>query len=488
MCDDKKMLFFQSKKHWMESLKIFSQFIYLVLNEAANSDDPLKHEAVTALIEYEGLVRSIVQWASFWYTGSCPDLFDEIGHTDMAMILSCGRLVTSYLTKNMPSLRETIASTPVSLPDNSIVSFVVGLIRRMSIEFDKENLSTLHHLIVDEDCVDKSVIVGMIGFGVSLAEREDATTSLVFFPMVISMLFQGSKVSKRYPSDTRFAFAIRAGLVQMCLRFIERFGDHTNSQGDTRSTLFRNIEGIFKSIHDVALHKKTWKAIRHERQDIEEKLDHLDTSIIHNVKCKELLDMIKSILDINGANCCHCNKSLSRKERYQCGGCNRMTYCSRSCQRADWLSGHSHACCNKDTVISGQFQGRVLPIITPDNERAAAKMEELEINNNMIQLKLFLDHSATILEQAKSLNIPLCDCVVKFELRYYPPKVTTYHYSMVYMEPEKKQFKTSRSKKSITCMFYSYNFTGGITAHLGEPTSILGVQRLFPCDWLTDKK
>jgi len=490
MCDDKKMLFFKSKKHWMESLRSFAQLICYLMNEGISieSEGSLKREAVTVLIGHEGLVRAIVQWASFWYTESCPHLFDEIGVDDYTLIQRCGRLSTQLLLKDESSLRKTIGAMQVSLPENDIVSFVVGLIRRLKIERETEYLSTLHYLIVDGDCVDKSVIVGMVDFGVSLAECEEAITSLVFFPMVFSMLFQGSEVSKRYPSDTRFAFAIRAGLIQMCLRFIERFGDHTTSQGDTRSTLFRNIEGIFKSIHDVALHKKTWKAIRHERQDIEEKLEHLDTIIIDDVKCKTWLDKIKSILDMNGAYCCRCNKPLGSKERFQCGGCNMMTYCSRSCQRDDWLNGHRYACCNKDTVTPGQFQGRVLPITIPDNERAAAKMEELEVNNNMIQLKLFLDHSTTILEQAKSLNIPLCDCVVKFDLCDYPPKVTTYHYSMVYIEPEKKQYEASRSTKNITCMFYSYNFTGDVTNHSGEPTTKLGMQRLFPFEWLTQNK
>ena len=397
----------------------------------------------------------------------------------------------------MPDLRERIATMPiVSKYDdpNCTVSYVAGLIGHMQSnnEVDQEDLGILRHLIVDADCVDKGVIEGMIDFGVNSTDvGPEYTAELVF-----TMLYKGVLGRDgNHPSDTRVAFAIRAGLINMCLSFVDRLGRQTTSQGDIEA-LFSHVEAIFKSIYLVALHKKTWKAIRHVRQDIEDTLKHLDTSIIHNVKSRELLDVVKCILDINGAYCCHCNKPLGRKERYQCEGCNRMTYCSSTCQRSDWRNGHSQACCKNDQACCktatddncGQFQGRMMPFSAPEDERAALKFRELEININMIQLKLFLDHSATILEQAKSLNIPLCDCVVRFELRYYPPKVTTHHYSECYVSTP-KEYEASRSQKNISCMFYSYNFTGDvISTHLGEPSSMLCMQKLFPWKWLTQKK
>ena len=69
-----------------------------------------------------------------------------------------------------------------------------------------------------------------------------------------------------------------------------------------------------------------------------------------------------------------------------------MTYCSKACQKGDWLNGHI-VTCNKEYTEeqSGQFQGRLFPEALQENERAAAKMKELEINITMVQLKLFLD-------------------------------------------------------------------------------------------------
>ena len=104
-----------------------------------------------------------------------------------------------------------------------------------------------------------------------------------------------------------------------------------------------------------------------------------------------------------------------------------MTYCSRACQKEDWLDGHSVNCCSRSYTYetAGRFQGKLLPSKTPDNERDAAKLNEIEKNITMIQLKLFREHSETILSQAEALDIPLCDCVVKIDLRQCPPTVAT---------------------------------------------------------------
>ena len=80
------------------------------------------------------------------------------------------------------------------------------------------------------------------------------------------------------------------------------------------------------------------------------------------VKCMELLDMVRSVLDLNGLYCCRCNKSLGKKDMKRCNGCNCMTYCSKACQKEDWLNGHNITC-NKPYIDeqSGQFQGRMWP-------------------------------------------------------------------------------------------------------------------------------
>ena len=203
--------------------------------------------------------------------------------------------------------------------------------------------------------------------------------------------------------------------------------------------------------------------------------------ITNSVKCMELLDMVRTVLDLNNAYCTRCNKSLGKKEIKRCNGCNRMTYCSKACQREDWLNGHNLTCCEKHYTDeqAGQFQGRIWPVREPESERAAAKLEALEQNFNMIQLKLFLDNSGTILSQARELNIPLHDCVVHFDLRYCPLTVEVIRYTERYVQPEQmKCFEETSSKENITCIYYSFFYMGTLGDNGVSPS--IALQRLFP--------
>lgn len=89
---------------------------------------------------------------------------------------------------------------------------------------------------------------------------------------------------------------------------------------------------------------------------------------------------------------------------------------------------------------------------------------------NMIQLKLFLNNSETIMSQAKALCIPLYDCIVMFDLRKCPIKIETFAYThsknfftdcdcaecqngYFGSREEREGFENSRSKDNITCMY-----------------------------------
>ena len=171
-----------------------------------------------------------------------------------------------------------------------------------------------------------------------------------------------------------------------------------------------------------------------------------------------------------------------------------MAYCSEACQRNDWVNGHSLTCCKSytDVIIAGGalasigfFQGRAVPQTIPENERAAAKLKELEKNISMIQLKLFLDNSETILSQVEALDIPLYDCVVMFDLRECPSTVTTASYIDRFNDTQpdiKKSFEEIRSKENITCHYSSRIFARGAQGE--DKQQIVLMQRLFPHEWL----
>ena len=389
------------------------------------------------------------------------------------------------LTNEGKNRLQAIGSTPIinkAYDPTCMVSYVVGSIRHIKTsDWDGADLTNLQSLIFDSDCVDKGVIREVVDFGLNYTT--DSKTSQFVCLLSNMMILQCDYKYKSndmisHPNDTRTAFAVRAGLIGMCLGFVEKFG-----KLESKESLLNNLLFIFDLVHKVSLHQKTFKAIRSKRQQIEEKLVSLEGSevVTSNPKCKELLDMIRSTLSANGSFCCRCNKSLSKTEVKLCNGCGCMSYCSRSCQKEDWFNGHNVACCKSYTTdLAGQFQGRVIPVVAPDDERAAGKMEELEKNTTMVQLKLFLDNSETILKQASSLNLPLYDCVAQFDLRKCPIKVETVK-SLECLNG----FETSRSKDNITCLYCSDFYNGELLEDGRVPN--VTMQRLFPHDWLTKR-
>lgn len=204
----------------------------------------------------------------------------------------------------------------------------------------------------------------------------------------------------------------------------------------------------------------------------------------------ELVGIVRSTLDIQATYCCRCNKELRRTGVKQCNGCGIMVYCSKACQKEDWLDGgHKLSCCKSFGWLpfqsfmtythetAGLFQGRIFPIAVHKSDRALAKLEDLEKNITTIQLKLFLDHSDTILTQAMGLGIPLYDCVVYFDLRECPPTVTTKSYTECFATPESmKGFEDSRSRENITCVYKSNVFYGE------DESDLVGIQRFFPLE------
>ena len=510
MCNDTKRLFFKSNKHWKEGImsfvRLISNLIYLSGIKKANVIDPL--------LEYEGLLASIVQWR-FWGEEHRPDIAKELSmvQNDLCKdIVELAETITAdlidYSTKFDDSeLLTTIGTIPIinkEYDPNCMVSFVEGFICHLKTAEWDDGVNILNSLIGDADCVDKGVITGMIDLGLNFIDDYNDYNKAKFVigkSMGMVQHWISADDNEAEQSDTRVALAIRVGLIEMCLNFIERFHSHKleshvvddeeDDDDDSTTCLFDRIMYIFSvHIHNVSLHKKTAKAIRSKRVTIEKELVRLEqnTNITNNPKCKKLFDMVKSIFNLNGSYCCRCNKYLSRTQVKQCNGCHRMTYCSKACQREDWLNGHSVTCCKSYTdATAGQFQGRLRPKALPENERAAAQLKEVETNMNMIHLKLLLDNAEDILRQAKGLDLPFYDCVVCFDLCKCPPTVRVEDYRENFPTPrEVKGFERSRLKENITCDYYSYIINGELDEDGDTPRLIM--QRFFPLAWLTNEK
>jgi len=493
ICDDTNRLFFKSNEHWRKSIKPCAGLIYNMLSTSIEGcKDNIK--VIDTLFNHVGLLRCVIQWG-FWEHRL--DIAKELPAEDFETIIKMGNSAATLATAisgdcDCLQLLENIGTTPIVNKEhdpNCMISYTAGLVLQMNRQgknLDEFPFPLIQTLILSADCVDGVVIGEIIRYGTNVASdlvNADRLTRLSY-----PMLLQKTDTEKRLPCDTRTAAAIRAGLIEMCLNFIGRFGGHESFHinDDCNLSLFVNIEYTFQSIYNVSLHQKTAKAIRSKRGGIEDNLVRLEQNnkIANNHNCKLLLSKVRSILDINGSFCCRCNKSLNRTEVKQCNGCGHMTYCSKACQKEDWLDGHSATCCSKSYSHeeAGHFQGRIFPLEALDNERDDRKMEELEKNVTMIQLKLFLDHSETILRQAEALDIPLCDCVVKIDLRYCPPRVAIKCYTEFCQAPEHRMgFEESRSKDNIMCIYASSLFI------VGYSEDRLAMQRFFPHEWLVEQ-
>jgi len=492
MCNDMERIFFKSNEHWGLGIKRFAQLVVTLIQF---EDDEIVH----SLLNHDGLLRSIIQWG-FWDEYR-PDISNEIEAGDLAHIAKAGRISVYFsletavkinddtddpFSSTNKSLMQTVGITPIvnkEYDPSCLVSYTAGYIRQMKKGWKGHNIMPLVYLTGNLDYVDKEVIIEMIDYGLNC---KDCTCDKAMFWGLISK--NVLEDSNKEPNDTRVAFAVRAGIVEMLLNFIHRFGGINFDDDDVKVQLFEYLGSVFHYIHQISLHQKTAKAIRSKEEIIENQLVclELNTDISGNTNYKKLLDMLRSTLEQSGSYCCRCNKSLSKTEVKQCNGCCCMAYCSRACQKEDWLNGHKLTCnkpFNGDTI--GQFQGRIMPILAPEDGRDASKLEELERNTSMIQLKLFLDNTETILEQVKSLDIPLYDCVVLFDLRECPINIKTFAYTEYanwHRIPEVKEgYGVHRSKENITCIYFSTLYTGD------EPSKSL-LQRLFPCKMLTTKE
>ena len=396
--------------------------------------------------------------------------------------------------ESRPRLLE-IGATPIVNKDhdpNCMTSYTAELVGRLKNHVHAGDFtsvfSTVQRLIRDGDCVDKVVIEHVIDLGLNhVVNYKD---SIKVGLLLLEVINKGSAINN-YTSDTRTAFAIRTGLIEMCLNFIKRFADHESFWDDSGLHMHGLIVCMFQSISRVSLHQKTAKAIESVKRSTNNEKNVVKlmanlmidgTSCMRNsIECRALVIIAMSIIGNLGSYCCQCNKQLSKTQVKLCNGCGRMSYCSRACQREDWLSGHNLSCCKRGThETAGQFQGRIQPAEIPPEERAAAKLKEIEINMNMIHLKLFLDNSETILSQASDLDIPLFDCVVAFDLRNCCPalKVKVMEYTESFdSEDGIIGFEKSRSKDNIMCVYYS-------NIYIGEVEEELAMQRFFPHEWL----
>jgi len=156
---------------------------------------------------------------------------------------------------------------------NCMVSYVAGMIQMMKATGDNDYFSVIMGFLNDDiDFVDKGVITEVVDFGINFTN--DFDTAAFVARITHDMLLRDIQINECQPSDGRTAYAIRAGLIEMCLSLIERFGGHESfvyARDCDEESLFDILRDTIENVHNISLHMKSAKAIRSKRNCIEER-------------------------------------------------------------------------------------------------------------------------------------------------------------------------------------------------------------------------
>jgi hypothetical protein len=490
MCDDNKRLFFKSNKYWHEAMPTFAA---LVSDLLSSSDDlSTKVTASTVchiLLQNEGFLESIVH-RCFW-TSYRPDLVKEyeshqpsvdvkslesFAHMGIKNIHFIGldrnktetdeelnRLtVPEAFSQDGLDLITTIAKTPVvsrAHDPRCKVNYVVGMIRMLKIVDSvdrRDQFSVLNSMFAyNADYVDNGIIAEVIELGSKfIASIDDAVT---ISELSYSMLVRRAQ-GHVYPIDKRLAFAIKSGLLDMCVEFIMRFACDPTIQllarDAQRDELMRRFVCIAEFIHAVGFHQKTAKAIRDHRSQIIEALSRLSAQV-KTEQTTKFVDLLSSIMDLNVGSCSCCNKPIEWHTALFCGGCRRVAYCGKKCQKKDWRHGtHSSDC---------SFLARsadVMGLTTFEVKSSRNKSMLTGLRNNIVtsQKKLFLRHEVSIM---RLLTLPdRSDYIAVFDHNNQHPVSIAHYHEQFACSKQRAWFEEFRSPDKVICMFASDVFNG----------------------------
>lgn len=214
----------------------------------------------------------------------------------------------------------------------------------------------------------------------SVVSFEDA----MLITMTIFSILQPQTGAFSKVSDSRIAAAISSGLLELCLDFCSRYGEHTDPHPDTEDHMITYLWHLASSAHVSALHRRSFKAINRRLGPIQKALsdlgvtekklylpaaDQTDKSSVPSTaentffigwenkypgntkRCKEVIQSVKSALYLSTTCCCQCLKTIKASVVKRCSNCQRTVYVSARCmffellfESCHDLKSHSLAC------------------------------------------------------------------------------------------------------------------------------------------------
>ena len=228
------------------------------------------------------------------------------------------------------------------------------------------------------------------------------------------------------PDDTMFAHAICAGLLQMCLKMLVRFGNTGNDE-----SLTVGLEFILQGAIASMFNDNTSKAIAHVYADVVLAVKEPDVRALalENSKYEKVVQMVLHIVGTNIesfnkttdgdgyiiCNTCELNLEVEGRAIQRCGGCKKVTYCSVKCQKADWPSHKKH--CTKRIVDPKKHDVMNLGAAVASQEKMVVHSE------NVLQAaqEVFSASIDGMLHHANACGLKILDCFVIIDFRNHLP-------------------------------------------------------------------
>ena len=361
--------------------------------------------------------------------------------------------------------------------------------------------------------IDKEVITAVIHFGLnSVGSFDDA---MLVTMTVFSILQPTSGVFTKV-SDTRLAAAISAGLLELCIDFVLRYGEHPDPHPDEEDYMITNLWHLASSAHVTVLHKRSFKAIKGRQSQVQKALsdvgvtgrttyspgeDQVERSSVastpantfmigwenkypgRNVRCSQIIQTVQSAMYISTTSCCQCLEVINSAVK-RCSKCQRTAYvsascfsvcyfavyqihsiicmmcwgskCSRGCQIEHWKTGGHKLDCPQMAMVNTLT-------VKGDRKKDIEKAYELESNIIVACNKLVLENNSRILELATHQKFDILDCIVLVELCHQLPfvKVKLATDSMLKeVDIERERFDLNKSNGALQCVYKSYVFNG----------------------------
>lgn len=449
MRDDVTRELFGSTEFWYE---VYPVFLPLVVNLVMNNS-----KALGILLGKDGFLDMMIQ-PLFW-SHTRPDIMEKefaAKYFSPSLNLAPTRVLYYLVAKICKQIDDEGRETPppeerldedemkqlVEIGTKVIVSeaydqtcditFVAGLFDLIKIA-DPDSKQIYYYMLNEmatSGCVDNRTIIRAICHG------SKATLDYIDGQMLPQVIFRllhkippGDKHLRPLPDDARYAAAIDAGLLQMCMSMLLRFAAVYDNY------VYGRFLTIIEGVSAVAFHSKTQQAIA--KVDKAELRRILSLPELHRLgRSNDLCDKIFGTIGFFsndtpvstslpqarpnfedlGDVCSSCLKVIPKEAIKRCGQCKKRMYCNRECQANDWKNGHKKEC--KMLLKQGMDN--------PSNSVLAGKKNRVEIQKQIDNVmaaaeKMLNGTTPVILAHANVNGWDILDCVLAINFCVTPP-------------------------------------------------------------------